>query len=331
MQRRQFLTMLGGASAWPVAARAQGAGKVVRIGFLATGTLESADAQTGAGVLRQAMRDLGYVDGRDFVLVERSAHGRIEELAGLARELVALKVDIIVAGATPAGRAARQATSTIPIVVSSMGDPVRDKLVDSLAAPGGNLTGTTFLGPELVPKRLGLLRELLPRATRVAALWHPEAFSERTMAEMLKETTDAAASLGLELRVLEVHRPDDIDRAFAAAAQDHVNAVFQLPSTMLFSERKRMVANAAKTGLATMFNAREFVELGGLIAYGANITELNRRVATYVDRIIKGAKPAELPVELPTKFELSINLTTAKALGVEVPLFLQQRADFVID
>ena len=245
--------------------------------------------------------------------------------------MVGAKVDLIVAGATPAGLAAQQATTTIPIVVTAMGDPVKDGLVASLARPGGNITGTTFLGPELVPKRLALLKELLPKIIRVAALFHPQAFSEHTISGMLTETADAAATLGLQVQLVEVKKPDDLNYAFSNLARDRAEAVFQLPSTMLFNERKRIVHLAAMYRLPSMFNAREFVQLGGLIGYGASIGDMNRRAATYVDRILKGAKPGELPVEQPTKFELYINLKTAKALNIEVPPTLLVRADEVIE
>jgi putative ABC transport system substrate-binding protein len=203
--------------------------------------------------------------------------------------------------------------------------------VASLARPGGNITGTTFLGPELVPKRLALLKELLPKVTRIAALFHPEAFSEQTVRGMLAETADAATTLGLLVQLVEVRKPDDLNYAFSKLARDRAETVFQLPSTMLFNERTRIVDLASIYRLPSMFNAREFVQLGGLIGYGASIQDLNRRAATYVDRILKGAKPGELPVEQPTKFELSINLKTAKALNIEVPPSLLARADEVIE
>jgi putative ABC transport system substrate-binding protein len=238
---------------------------------------------------------------------------------------------MIVALATPGGLAAKQATSTIPIVVTAMGDPVRDGLITSLARPGGNITGTTFLGPELVPKRLALLKELLPTMSRIAALWHPGAFTELTTADMLKEAAEAARALNLQLQFLEVRGPEQFERAFSDMKEARAEAMFMFPSTMLFGERRRIAELAAKHRLPAMYNARESVQVGGLIGYGASLSVLNRRAATYVDRILKGAKPADLPVELPTSFELTINLTTARALGLEVPLFLQQRADEVIE
>jgi len=217
------------------------------------------------------------------------------------------------------------------VIVTVMGDAVSDGLVTSLARPGGNISGNSFLGPELVPKRLTFLKQVLPKVSRVAVLLHPGAFSEHTTADMLKEATDAAASLGMQLQLVEVRNPDEMENAFTAIIKAHAEALFPLPSTMLFNERRRIVDLSLKYRLPGMFNAREFVQLGGLIAYGANLADLNRRSATYVDKVLKGAKPADLPVEQPTKFELFINQKAAKSLDIDVPLLLQQLADEVID
>ena len=280
---------------------------------------------------RLGLTELGYIEGRNIAIEYRAADGKIERLPGLATELVGLKVDLIVALATPAGRAEQQATTTIPIVVTAMGDPVRDGLVASLARPGGNITGTTFLGPELVPKRLSFLRELLPTISRVAVLWHPGAFSEPTIREMLNEVAQAARTLGVQLQLVEVRSADEFDHALTTMVGARAEALFQFPSTLFFNERRRIVDLAARHRLPAMFNAREFVQLGGLIAYGANLAELNRRAAAYVDKILKGAKPFDLPIEQPTKFELFINLKTAKALGLAVPDRLLVGADEVIE
>ena len=254
-----------------------------------------------------------------------------ERLPRLSTELAHLKIDLIVAVATPATRAARQATTTIPVVAVAMGDPVRDGLIANLARPGANITGSTFLGPELVPKRLELLKEALPKVSRVAALWHPGAFSEHTTQDMMTGTEAAARTLRVQLQFVEVRRPDELDHAFSTMTRERADALIVFPSTMLFSERRRIVSLAAKYRLPSMFNAREFVELGGLIGYGARIADLNRRAAIYVDKVLKGAKPADLPVEQPTTFELVINLKTAKALGLTIPSSLLQRADQVIE
>ena len=330
MRRRNFITLLGGAAvAWPVMARAQQPTKIARIGALITGSLT--ETRINIDPFRRGLTELGYREGQNFILEARGADGKIEQLPRLAKELVALKVDVIVAAATPAGRAARDATTTIPIVVSAMGDPVSDGLVASLARPGGNITGTTFLGPELVPKRLTILKQLLPGISQVAVLWHSTAFGDRTNADMLKETRDAGANLNIKLEFVDVRSRDDLERAFSTIAEKGAEALLPLPSPMLFFERKHIVELAAKNKLPAMFNSREFVELGGLIAYGVNLAELNRQSAIYVDKILKGAKPSDLPVEQPTKFELLINQKTAKSLGINVPLLLQQLADEVID
>jgi putative ABC transport system substrate-binding protein len=332
VKRRAFITLLGGAAAtWPLATRAQQAPKIARIGYLVTGSLDSPETRKSSDAFRQGLNELGYIEGQNIVIEYRAADGKIERLPALAAELARLKLDLIVAGATPAGLAAQQAFTTTPIVVTAMGDPVRDGLVASLARPGGNITGTTFLGPELVPKRLALLKEVLPKISRVAVLWHPGAFGERTIRDMLNEVADAATTLGMQLQLVEVRQPNELDHAFSTMARERAEALFQFPSTMLFSERRRIVELAAMHRLPSMFNERSFVQFGGLIAYGVSITELNRRSATYVDKILKGAKPSDLPVEQPTKFELVVNLKTAKALGVDIPATVLTRADEVIE
>lgn len=331
MNRRDAVVGLLALGAAPLTAEAQPAAKVARIGYLAISSLVSPEARVVIDGFREGLRERGYVEGQNILIEYRTADGKIERLPGLATELVRLKIDLIVVGPTPAARAAKQATSTIPIVAAAMGDPVGDGLVASLRRPGGNITGLTFLGPELVPKRLELLKQALPKVSRVAVLWHTGAFSERTTRDMLKATEAAAPTLGVQLQLVEVRGPDEFDRAFVTMIRERADALFVFPSPMLFNERKRIVDLAAKHRLPSMSVAREFVELGGLIAYGANITELFRRSATYVDRILKGAKPADLPVEQPTKFELVVNLKTAKALGLKIPETILFRADRVIE
>ena len=336
MRRREFMGLIGGAAAtpaflWPFAAQAQQAPKVARIGYLIVGSLESPEARKSLETFREGLYELGYIEGQNIVIEYRAADGKVERLPALATGLARLKLDLIVAGATPAGLAAQQAFTTTPIVVTAMGDPVRDGLVASLARPGGNITGTTFLGPELVPKRLALLREVLPKIFRVAVLWHPGAFSERTTRDMLNEIAEVAGTLDMQLQLVEVRQPNELDHAFSTMARERAEALFQFPSAMLFSERRRIVELAAIHRLPSMFNGREFVQLGGLIAYGVSLTDLTRRAATYVDKILKGAKPSDLPVEQPTKFELFINLKTAKTLGVEIPATVLARADEVIE
>src|SRR3954466_3410543 len=329
--RRDFLIGLVAALGWSIAARAQQKATPARIGLLVTGSPYSAEQRALVDILRQALGELGYVEGKNIIIEYRAADNKIERLPELARDLVELKVDLIMASATPGGRAAKQATTAIPIIVSAMGDPVSDGLVASLARPGGNVTGTTFLGPELVPKRMALLRELLPDLSRVAVLWHPGAYGERTMTEMLKEAADAAGALGLQLDFAEAHDPDEFDKAFAMIGEMRAGALFQFPSPMFFNTRKQIIELAAKHRLPAMFNAREFVEVGGLIGYGTSLAALTRRGAVYADKILKGARPADLPVEQPTRFELFINLKTAKTLGLAVPQSLLARADEVIE
>jgi putative ABC transport system substrate-binding protein len=331
MKRRQFIAALGGAAAWPHLVQAQQAPKVARIGYLVTGSLESHEARKSFDAFRHGLYELGYIEGQNIVIEYRAADGKIDRLPALAIELSRLKLDLIVAGATPAGLAAQQVFTTTPIVVAAMGDPVRDGLVASLARPGGNITGTTFLGPELVPKRLALLKEVLPKISRVAVLWHPGAFGERTMRDMLNEIAEAAGALDMQLHLVEVREPNELDQAFSRMATERAEALFQLPSTMLYSERRRIVELAAMHRLPSMFNEREFVQLGGLISYGVSIADLGRRSVRYVDKILKGAKPSDLPVEQPTKFELVVNLNTAKTLGLTLPPTLLARADEVIE
>ena len=306
---------------------AQSPAKPPRIGFL---TISLDATVTRVDAFRQGLREQGYVEGQNVVVEYRSADGRIERLADLAAELVRLKPDVIVAVATPAARAARQATSTIPIVATAMGDPISDGLIASLARPGGNVTGTTFLGPELVPKLFELIKEAVPSASRVAGLLHFGAFSERTTADMLSGAQAAARRLGVQFSLAGVRSPDELDKAFEALARERVDALVVLPSPMLFSVRKRIVELAARHRLPTIFNARESVDVGGMMAYGASLADLNRRSAVYVDKILKGARPSDLPVEQPTTFELSINLKTAHALGLTIPQSVLFRAHHVL-
>jgi putative ABC transport system substrate-binding protein len=332
MRRRAFITLIGGAAAtWPLLAGAQQGPKFARIGLLTEASLESPVLRANFDAIRQEFGRLGYFEGKNITFEERGADAMAERLPAMAAELVRLKVDVIVVLATQAGRAAKRATNTIPIVIGSMGDPVADGLVASLSSPGGNVTGTTFLGPELLPKRLGLLKELIPTMSRVACLWHPEAFGEQTNGDMKKEMEGAAKALGVQLKYVGANKPDEFEHAFSEIASGNFDAIFEFPSPTFFVQRRRLVDLAERHRLPAMYNAREFVELGGLIAYGANILDLNRRTAIFADKILKGAKPSELPVEQPTKFELAINLKTAMTLGLAVQPTLLARADEVIE
>jgi putative ABC transport system substrate-binding protein len=316
-----------GLVAAPFAAEAQQAAKIARIGYLA-GYLAATPHLPEA--FRQGLRDLGYVEGRNLVIEYRDAEGKYERLPPLAAELVALKVDVILAGGTPQALAAKQATRTIPIVFASSPDPVGSGLVTSLARPGGNVTGLSFLAPELVGKRLEQLKQALPGVSRVAVLWQPGGQGERTEKDMLKEAEVAARALGVRPQFVEARGPADIDRAFSDMTRARAGALTVLSTPMFVSERRRLVDLAAKNRLPTVFSFREYVDAGGLMSYGPNLADLFRRAATYVDKILKGAKPADLPVEQPTKFDLVINLKTAKALGLTIPPSLLGRADEVI-
>jgi putative ABC transport system substrate-binding protein len=251
-------------------------------------------------------------------------------LAALAAELVRLQVDIIYAETTLAALAAKQATTTIPIVFNPLADPVGSGLVASLARPGGNVTGMSFMGVDLVAKRLQLLKEAVPRASRMAVLWQPGAFGEGTVREMFEEAEAAARALGVQLRFQEARGPNDFNGVFSAMTKARAGALMLLPSPIFASERRRVVDLAAKGRLPTMYYGREYAEVGGLMAYGPNYADLCRRTATYVDKILKGAKPADLPVEQPMRFEFAINMKTAKALGLTFPPTILIRADQVI-
>ena len=328
-QRRRFLIASGALLCIPGSLQAQQSAKSHRIGYLASAG--DFDVQVSLAGLKQRLRELGYVEARNLQIEYRSAEGNLARLAELAEELVRLKVDLIVAGATPAARAAQRATTKIPIVALSMGDPVGDGLVASLAHPGGNLTGTTFLGPKLVPKHLELLKETLPGISHVTILRHLGAFSSSTMGEMVRETEAAAGILQIRLRFADVQAAEELEPAFSRIPRGQADALVVFPSPVLFSERKRIVALAEKYRLPVMFNNRQAVELGGLIGYGTSIADLARQGATYVDRILKGAKPSELPVQQPTKFELVVNARTAKKLGITIPNSILVRADRVIE
>jgi len=325
IDRRTFLAGTGVALlAAPFAAEAQQAAKIARIGYLSHN--RAANPHTHEA-FRQGLRDLGYVEGRNVVIEYRDAEGKFERLSALAAELVALKVDVIVAPATAGALAATQATRTLPIVFAVAADPVTSGLVTSLARPGGNVTGLSILAPELVGKNLELLTQGVPGVSRVAVLRQPGVLGERTEKDMLKEAEVAARALGVRPQFIEARGPDDFDRAFSEMIRVHAGALTVLPSTMFGSERRRLVDLAAKNRLPAMYSWREFVDAGGLMSYGPNVADNYRRAAAYVDKILKGAKPADLPVEQPTKFELVINRKTAKTLGLTIPPSLLQRAD----
>ena len=332
MKRRVFITLLGSAFAgWSLAAHAQQA-KNFRIGVLSFGRGDKSDASlTTLDAFVLALRELGYTEGQNIAFDRRFADGDANMLDELAQQLVTQRVDAIVALSTPVVRAARRATSTIPIVGIGMADPVEDGLASSLGRPGGNVTGTTFLGPELVSKRLQLLKEIVTGLSRVVVLWHPRAYGERTMAGMLEEIESAAHSMGIRLQLVPADRPVDLDNAFAAITAGRADALIVFPSPMLFSQYSRIVTFAANNRLPAIYAAREAVDFGGLISYGVNLPRLSRATAAYLDSILKGARPAELPIQQPTKFELVINLNTAKTLGLSPSPALLTAADELIE
>jgi putative ABC transport system substrate-binding protein len=303
-----------------VVAAAQQAKKIPRIGYLFTGLLAPKE-------FLQALRELDYVEGKNIVVEFRSAEGREEKLPALAAELASLNVDVIVAPGTASARAARQATKTIPIVYTGGADPVAIGLVASLARPGGNVTGVTSLSRELTGKRLELLKETFPNVALVAVLTRGV---NPVTTELLKDTEAAAKAFRLRLQILEVRGPNDFDKAFSAITKQRAGALIELPSPLFHSNRKRIVEFAAKSRLPSVFHSRDFVDAGGLMCYGEHNAELLRRVAYYVDRILKGTKPADLPVEQPTKFEFIVNLKTAKQIGLRIPPNVLVRADKVI-
>ena len=305
-----------------VTAEAQQPKKVPRIGVISP-VFQSA----GMKAFREGLHDLGYIEGKNIVIEYRYAEGKEDRLPALASELVRLNVDIIVVGGGNATLAAKNATKTIPIVMGTASDPVGTGLVASLARPGGNITGSTHISPDLSGKRLELLKEAIPKLNRVAVLTYHD---NPAATLMLKETETAAQSLGLQLQILEVRGSNELENAFGVAKKGRAEAMNVLSSAFLSAERKKIVELASKGQLPAMYFDSQFVESGGLMSYGANIADLFRRAATYVDKILKGAKPADLPIEQPTKFELIINLKAAKQIGLTIPPNVLVRADKVI-
>ena len=308
--------------------QAQETPKVARIGWLSP-TLGSNPKFPEA--FRHGLRDLGYVEGRNVVIEFRGAGGQIDRFPSAAAELVALKPDVIVTSGYPATRAVMQASRTVPIVFAVASDPMAEGLVASLARPGGNVTGLSVLGVELVAKRLELFKQAIPGISRLAVLRQPGALSEAAEKESLKETETAARALGLQLQFVEVRRAGDLDKAFSEISSLRANALALLGGAMFFDERKRLVDLAARHRLPVVYGTREFVEAGGLMSYGVDIPDLYRRSATYVDKILRGANPGDLPVEQPTRFEMVINLKTAKALGLTLSPAVLTRADQVVE
>jgi ABC-type uncharacterized transport system substrate-binding protein len=326
MDRRTFVgRVASGLLAVPLASLAQPRDRVWRIGMVETVSTELNTANLTA--FRQGLRELGYVEGQNLIIEYRSANGRSERFPDYAAELVGLKVDLIVTRGTPASLAAKRATQTIPVVMANAGEPVETGLVTSLAHPGGNVTGLSSVAVHIESKRLGLLRELLPGIARIAALYN---MSSPANPPQWKEIETAARSLGVQPQLLDVRKPEDLEPAFDSATKGRADGLIVGQEGLLQANRQLIAELAAKHRLPAIYRSMEFIEAGGLMAYGPNYPDLYRRAATYVDKIFKGAKPGDLPVEQPTKFELIINLRTAKALGLTVPSALLLRADEVI-
>ncbi|HUP34330.1 MAG TPA: ABC transporter substrate-binding protein [Candidatus Limnocylindria bacterium] len=327
MNRREFLYAFACAAlAAPPAAEAQQAGKPYRVGLLGSAAASASPHLLQA--FRQGLRDLGWVEDRDIVIEDRWAEGRLDRLTDLAADLVRLGVDVIVSEGTPGSHAAKHVTRTIAIVMVAAGDPVATGLVASLTRPGGNVTGLSTMAPELGAKQLQLLRETVPRLSRVGVLWNSHSLYPRLV---MREAERAAGGLGVQLESLELRVPEDLDRAFENAILRQVDALMTVEDSLTVTHRARIVDFAAKSRLAAVYGSREFLEAGGLMMYGADLVALFRRSAIYVERILKGAKPGDLPVERPTTFELIVNLRSAKALGFTISPALVRRADHVIE
>jgi len=329
-RRKIRRTLILAAAAWPVlawagAVRAQAPAKVRRIGLLTP--YSPSDTALWHQAFRLGLRDLGWVEGRDISFEYRYAEGRSDRLPELAADLVRLKVDVIVTTVSTDALAAQKATRAIPIVMAVAGDAVALGLVESLARPGGNVTGLSSMS-ELVGKRLELLKEIVPKLSRVAVVWNPQS----AVATLYwKEIQLPARQLGIELHSLEVRDPDDFDKAFEAATKARAGALFVIQDPLIVANLKRIVSLAAKSRLPSIYHLSEFADAGGLAAYGTDRAEMFRRAATFVDKILKGAKPGELPIDRATKFELVVNLKTAKALGITIPQSVLLRADRVIE
>ena len=327
MRRRDFIKVIvSSVAAWPLGARAQQPKQVRRIGFLSPQSVSSAAPLLAA--LRQGLRDLGWIEGQNIVLELRYADGGFDRLPEVAAELVHQNVDVIVAGSNPGALAAKQATSTIPIVMVTTGDPVAGGLVESLARPGANVTGVTTIAQELSAKRLELLKEAVPSVRRVAVLTNPDSPYTALFA---KDAATAAQSVGVELQILQAHSPGEFDAAFAAMRSGNAQALMVVADIMFNTQHARIVELAAKSRLPAVYWERTYVAAGGLMFYGSSIPDMYRHAAVYVDRILKGAKPGDLPVEQPRKFDMVISLKTAKALGLTIPGSLRLRADRLIE
>ena len=327
MNRRELVTLLGGAAAaWPLAAPAQQSAKMPRVGFMGNST--AALEANLVGPFREGLRELGYQEGRNIVIEYRWAEGKYERFPTLIAELLAANVNVIVTAGTPASLAVKKATSSVPLVMIAVGEPVATGLVASLARPGGNITGVTSISPEIEGKRLELLREVVPGLSHIAVLWNA---GSPVQVIQERETRVAADALGMKMLSLGVRTLEEIEGAFETMLRERPEALFVLADRLFLHHRKRIMDFAVEHRLPGVHAYRELVEVGGLMCYGPSYADMHRRAATYVVRIMKGEKPADLPVERPVKFELVLNLKAAKALDLEIPPTLLARADEVIE
>ena len=331
MRRRDVITLLGSAAAttcsfWPLMASAQQPTKTPRVGLLST--FSPSETAPWHQALRHGLRDLGWAEGENISIEYRYADGKLDRLPGMAADFVRLNVDLIFADTTSPALAAKNATQTIPIVVASASDFVETGLAQSLARPGGNITGLDQIAPELGGKRLALLKDMVPQLSNLVVLWNPQ---NRSSTRNWNELQDSARQLGLEIHSLEIRKPDELDKAFEVAIKARPDALVILPEPVFVANLKLIADFAAQHHLPSTFHLSEFAHAGGLMAYGPDRSDLFRRAAAYIDKILKGAKPADLPIQRPTKFELVINLKTARALGLTVPDKLLAIADEVIE
>jgi putative ABC transport system substrate-binding protein len=324
MKRREFITLLGGATAWPLVARAQG--RIPRVGFMGNST--AALEVNLVDSFREGLRELGYEEGRNIAIEYRWADGRYERFAALVAELIAAKVDVIVTAGTPAALAVKKATSTVPLVMVAVGDPVGTGLVPSLARPDGNLTGLSSVAPDLEGKRLELLREIVPSVSRIAVFINSV---NPFHATSMRQAQSAGKTLGVKVQQYDIRKSEDLDGAFAAIRKERPDALLILADRVFLHNRERIVDFTEEQRLPNVSAYKEVVEAGGLMSYGPSYEDMHKRAAIYVNKILKGAKPGNLPIEQPTKFTLVVNLKAAKALGISMPPAVLSRADDVIE
>jgi len=324
MKRREFITLLGGATAWPLVARAQG--RIPRVGFMGNST--AALEVNLVASFREGLRELGYEEGRNIAIEYRWADGRYERFAALVAELIAAKVDVIVTAGTPAALAVKKATSTVPLVMVAVGDPVGTGLVPSLARPDGNLTGLSSVAPDLEGKRLELLREIVPSVSRIAVFINSV---NPFHATSMRQAQSAGKTLGVKVQQYDIRKSEDLDGAFAAIRKERPDALLILADRVFLHNRERIVDFTEEQRLPNVSAYKEVVEAGGLMSYGPSYEDMHKRAAIYVNKILKGAKPGNLPIEQPTKFTLVVNLKAAKALGISMPPAVLSRADDVIE